>query len=83
MIHLSNPADKSSRAQVAETVSLIAKSDFPEQWPDLIDVSPYLFLLLFRRYGGIFFFAAHNSQSSTTGPTAFSLHLNHIATCNK
>lgn len=37
MIYLSGPTDKSSRAQVAEAVSLIAKSDFPEQWPDLID----------------------------------------------
>jgi exportin-2 (importin alpha re-exporter) len=38
MIRLSNPTDKSSRAQIAEAVSLIAKSDFPQKWPDLIDV---------------------------------------------
>lgn len=38
MIYLSNPTDKSSRAQIAEAVSLIAEYDFPERWPDLIDV---------------------------------------------
>lgn len=38
MIALSNPADKSIRAQVAESVSLIAELDFPTKWPDLIDV---------------------------------------------
>ena len=37
MIALSAPTDKTLRAQVAETVSVIAKFDFPEQWPDLID----------------------------------------------
>ena len=26
------------RAQVAETVSVIAQYDFPEQWSDLVDV---------------------------------------------
>lgn len=40
MIALSNPADKAARAQVAETVSLIAQHDFPTQWTDLIDVCP-------------------------------------------
>ncbi|KAF8871694.1 CAS/CSE protein, partial [Infundibulicybe gibba] len=37
MLALSNPADKAVRAQIAETVSLIAELDFPERWPDLID----------------------------------------------
>jgi exportin-2 (importin alpha re-exporter) len=40
MIALSNPADKALRAQVAETVSLVAQQDFPERWSDLIDVRP-------------------------------------------
>ena len=39
MISLSNAADKAVRAQVAESISLIAKVDFPEGWPDLVDVS--------------------------------------------
>lgn len=38
MLHLSAPGDKTLRAQVAESVSLIAELDFPERWPDLIDV---------------------------------------------
>ncbi|KAI0636204.1 Cse1-domain-containing protein [Trametes polyzona] len=37
MIQLSNASDKAVRAQVAESISLIAKIDFPEQWPDLVD----------------------------------------------
>ncbi|KAN0094806.1 CAS/CSE protein, C-terminus domain containing protein [Tylopilus felleus] len=37
MITLSNPADKSIRAQIAESVALIAELDFPSKWPDLID----------------------------------------------
>ena len=45
MIVLSNPADKTIRAQVAESVSLIAELDFPEKWENLIDVrySPLCF----------------------------------------
>lgn len=42
MISLSNPSDKAVRAQVAESISLVAKSDFPERWPDLVNVSAYL-----------------------------------------
>jgi exportin-2 (importin alpha re-exporter) len=38
MIALSNPTDRSVRAQIAEAVSLIAALDFPTKWPDLIDV---------------------------------------------
>ena len=38
MIALSAPKDKAVRAQIAESVSLIAGTDFPDQWPDLIDV---------------------------------------------
>ncbi|OSC99927.1 Cse1-domain-containing protein [Trametes coccinea BRFM310] len=37
MIQLSNASDKAIRAQVAESISLIAKVDFPENWPDLAD----------------------------------------------
>ncbi|KAI0045803.1 importin alpha re-exporter [Auriscalpium vulgare] len=37
MIALSSPNDKQLRIQIAEAVSLIAKSDFPHEWPDLID----------------------------------------------
>ncbi len=43
IISLSNASDKTIRAPVAETISLIASSDFPEKWSDLIDVS----------YGGV------------------------------
>jgi hypothetical protein len=46
MIALSDPADKSTRAQVAEAVSLVAAADFPEQWSDLIDVSGMSILIL-------------------------------------
>ena len=38
MIALSGASDKAIRAQIAESVSLIAELDFPERWPDLIDV---------------------------------------------
>ncbi|TRM64668.1 armadillo-type protein [Schizophyllum amplum] len=37
MIALSNPSDKAIRAQVAESVSLVAELDFPHQWSDLMD----------------------------------------------
>ncbi|OBZ72875.1 Importin-alpha re-exporter [Grifola frondosa] len=37
MIALSGPSDKAIRAQVAESISLIASCDFPERWPDLVD----------------------------------------------
>jgi hypothetical protein len=39
MIALSDPADKTIRAQIAESVALIAELDFPVKWSDLIDVS--------------------------------------------
>jgi exportin-2 (importin alpha re-exporter) len=38
MIALSGPNEKAIRAQVVESLSLIAELDFPERWPDLIDV---------------------------------------------
>ncbi|KAH8112452.1 Cse1-domain-containing protein [Phellopilus nigrolimitatus] len=38
MISLSDPTDKTLRAQVAETVSIIAGYDFPARWDDLIDL---------------------------------------------
>lgn len=38
MLTLSNPTDKLIRAQVAESVSLVAELDFPSKWEDLIDV---------------------------------------------
>ncbi|KAG6872821.1 hypothetical protein C0995_006303 [Termitomyces sp. Mi166 len=37
MLTLSSPADKGIRAQVAESVSLIAELDFPPKWENLID----------------------------------------------
>ena len=40
MLALSNPADKAVRAQIAESVALIAELDFPDKWTDLIDVRP-------------------------------------------
>lgn len=39
MMTLSGLSDKAVRAQIAETISSIAVTDFPEKWPDLIDVS--------------------------------------------
>jgi hypothetical protein len=38
MLSLSSPTDKAIRAQVAESVALIAELDFPVKWVDLIDV---------------------------------------------
>ncbi|KAF5346357.1 hypothetical protein D9757_014807 [Collybiopsis confluens] len=37
ILSLSKPADKAVRAQIAESVSLIAELDFPDQWDNLID----------------------------------------------
>ncbi|KIP01732.1 hypothetical protein PHLGIDRAFT_336871 [Phlebiopsis gigantea 11061_1 CR5-6] len=37
MIALSAPTDKAVRAQIAESISLIASVDFPQPWTDLID----------------------------------------------
>ncbi|KAG6841642.1 hypothetical protein C0991_008627 [Blastosporella zonata] len=37
MLALSSPSDKAIRAQVAESVSLIAELDFPHKWENLID----------------------------------------------
>lgn len=42
MIALSSTEDKAIRAQVAESVSLIAELDFPNKWADLIDVSGFV-----------------------------------------
>jgi exportin-2 (importin alpha re-exporter) len=39
MLALPNPSDKAIRAQIAESISLIAELDFPERWTNLIDVS--------------------------------------------
>jgi exportin-2 (importin alpha re-exporter) len=38
MIALSGTEDKAIRAQIAESVALIAELDFPTKWVDLIDV---------------------------------------------
>ena len=43
MLALSAPADKAIRAQVAESVALIAELDFPNKWDNLIDVCYYCF----------------------------------------
>ncbi|KAH7097236.1 importin alpha re-exporter [Auriculariales sp. MPI-PUGE-AT-0066] len=37
MIVLAGPADKALRAQIAQSVTVIAKTDFPSEWPSLID----------------------------------------------
>jgi hypothetical protein len=43
MIALSGANEKAIRAQIAESVSLIAELDFPDRWPNLIDVRyPFL-----------------------------------------
>ena len=44
MIALSGPNEKAIRAQIAESVSLIAELDFPERWPDLIEVRQSIIL---------------------------------------
>lgn len=36
MIRLASPADKTLRAQIAESISLIASVDFPDNWSNLI-----------------------------------------------
>jgi exportin-2 (importin alpha re-exporter) len=38
MTSLLAASDKPIRAQIAESVSLIAREDFPDNWPDLLDV---------------------------------------------
>jgi exportin-2 (importin alpha re-exporter) len=38
MLSLSNASDKPIRAQVAESISLIAELDFPAKWPEVINV---------------------------------------------
>jgi exportin-2 (importin alpha re-exporter) len=43
MLALSAPTDKAIRAQVAESVALIAELDFPNKWDNLIDVRYYHF----------------------------------------
>ena len=45
MLSLSAPADKAIRAQVAESVSLIAELDFPTKWDNLIDVGGLPFVI--------------------------------------
>ncbi|SRR5258708_471383 len=45
MIALSGLNEKAIRKQIAESVSLIAELDFPERWPDLIDVRQLSHLL--------------------------------------
>ncbi|KZT00874.1 uncharacterized protein LAESUDRAFT_731806 [Laetiporus sulphureus 93-53] len=37
MIALSNASDKTMRAQIAESISLVANCDFPEKWSDLVE----------------------------------------------
>jgi len=48
MLALSNNADKAIRAQVAESVSLIAELDFPTKWTDLIDVGANFLCCIFH-----------------------------------
>lgn len=44
MLALAAAADRPIRAQIAESVSLIAELDFPTRWPSLIDVRLLSFL---------------------------------------
>ena len=44
MLTLADPSNKAVRAQVAESVALVAELDFPAKWPDLIDVRVLLSL---------------------------------------
>ncbi|KZP10233.1 hypothetical protein FIBSPDRAFT_1051455 [Athelia psychrophila] len=53
-LHLSAPRNITIRPQVAESISLIAKLDFPERWLDLSDV-----MLLLEIYDE---FSARNSR---------------------
>lgn len=46
MLALSAQSDRGLRAQIAETVTIVAKYDFPHAWPDLMDVSLFVFGLL-------------------------------------
>ena len=48
MIALSQPTDKAVRAQIAESISLIASVDFPDPWNDLVDVRPPFHVLFLR-----------------------------------
>ena len=64
MIQLSNASDKAVRAQIAESISLVAKSDFPDKWPDLVDVSAFVSVLLRRQYSP---FAAARLHSTIAG----------------
>lgn len=41
MLALSAHSDRGLRAQIAETVTIVAKYDFPHDWPDLMDVSSF------------------------------------------
>lgn len=59
MIRLADPTEKQIRIQIAESVSLIAELDFPEKWPDLIDVS----------LGVISSFVANSHPKATSGLT--------------
>lgn len=53
MITLSAPTDKAVRAQIAESISLIASADFPQPWTDLIDVCTCYYLAKRRHSWGI------------------------------
>lgn len=46
MIALAQPSDKALRAQIAESVSIVAQVDFPEQWSTLFTVSDIHYHLL-------------------------------------
>ncbi|EIW74080.1 importin alpha re-exporter [Coniophora puteana RWD-64-598 SS2] len=37
LLALSGPRDRAIRAQIAESVALVAEVDFPDRWPELID----------------------------------------------
>jgi hypothetical protein len=67
MIALSSPSEKAIRAQVAESVSLIAELDFPERWRDLIDVRQQSDLTLIPNI------SSHASGSNSSIPSALKI----------
>jgi len=74
IIALSGASDKAVRAQVAETVAVIAKYDFPEQWTELVDVrlsctySKFLIIYVFYAVRRL---TIKNQRNLATRPISF------------
>ena len=83
MLSLSAPTDKAIRAQVAESVALIAELDFPAKWENLIDVrrvktNPFRLLNLPCSATYRFFFC-HRLQHQCRCSANCSFHLSAVA----